>query len=166
MNRVIYLQTPTIFSQLLNVRGVNDIRQTEIHTAEPLVPEPSVSEVELDTEKLKRHKLPGTDQILEEIIKEGGGTIRSEIHKLIHSIWNQEELPEEWKESIIFPIFKKGDKTGYRDYRGISLLPTTYKTLDFKLSPVLRVVCFLLGNSPASEFYISTFRNTLSVPSS
>ena len=33
------------FSQLLNVRGVNDVRQTEIHTAEPLVPEPSASEV-------------------------------------------------------------------------------------------------------------------------
>jgi len=27
---------------------------------------------------------------------------------------------------------------------------------------VLSVVCFLLGNSPASEFYIPTFRNTLS----
>ena len=32
--------------------------------------------------------------------------------------------------------------------------------------PVLNVVCFLLGNSPASEFYMPTFRNTLSVPSS
>ena len=31
---------------------------------------------------------------------------------------------------------------------------------------VLYDVCFLLGNSPASEFYMSTFRNTLSVPSS
>jgi hypothetical protein len=28
------------------------------------------------------------------------------------------------------------------------------------------VVCFLLGYSPASEFYMPTFRNTLSVPSS
>jgi len=28
------------------------------------------------------------------------------------------------------------------------------------------VVCFLLGNSPASEFYMPMFRNTLSVPSS
>ena len=35
------------FSQILNVHGVNEVRQTEIHTAEPLVPEPSVSEVEL-----------------------------------------------------------------------------------------------------------------------
>jgi len=31
---------------------------------------------------------------------------------------------------------------------------------------VLYVVCFLLGNSPAFEFYMPTFRNTLSVPSS
>jgi len=31
---------------------------------------------------------------------------------------------------------------------------------------VLNVVCFLLGNSPASEFYMPKFRNTLSVPSS
>jgi hypothetical protein len=29
------------FFQLLNVHGVNDVRQTEIHTAEPLVPEPN-----------------------------------------------------------------------------------------------------------------------------
>jgi hypothetical protein len=39
----------------LNVRGVNNARQTEIHIAEPLVPEPSAAEVELAIEKLKRH---------------------------------------------------------------------------------------------------------------
>ena len=27
--------------------------------------------------------------------------------------------------------------------------------------PVLNVVCFLLGDSPASEIYMPTFRNTL-----
>jgi len=31
----------------------------------------------------------------------GGKTVRSEILKLINSIWNKEELPEQWKESII-----------------------------------------------------------------
>ena len=35
------------FSQLLNVHGVNNARQTEIQTAEPIVPEPSVFEFEL-----------------------------------------------------------------------------------------------------------------------
>jgi len=35
------------FSQILNINGVHDVRQAEIHTAEPLVPEPSALEVEL-----------------------------------------------------------------------------------------------------------------------
>jgi hypothetical protein len=38
-------------------------------------------------------------------------TIRSEIHTLINSIWNKEELPEDWKKSINVPTYKKGDKT-------------------------------------------------------
>jgi len=38
------------FSPLLNAHGVNDGRQTEIDTAEPLLPEPSAFEVELATE--------------------------------------------------------------------------------------------------------------------
>ena len=41
-----------------------------------------------------------------------------------------------------------------------------YCILDFKLCRVLYVVCFLLGNYPASGVYMPTFRNTLSVPSS
>jgi len=74
------------FSQLLNVHGINDIRQTEIHTAEPLVPKPSASEVELAIEKLKSHKSPAIDQIPAELIKAGARTTRCKIHKLIISI--------------------------------------------------------------------------------
>jgi hypothetical protein len=79
----------------LNVHGVSDVRQTEVHTAEPLVPEASAFEVEMVIEKLKRHKSPGTDQIPAELIKAGGRIIRCEIHNVIISIWNKEELPEE-----------------------------------------------------------------------
>ena len=93
------------------------------------MPEPSAFEVELAIEKLKNYKSPGIDQIPAELIKAGGRTIRGEIHKLIISIWNKEELPDEWKESIIVPIYKKWDKTDCNNYRGISLLPTTYKVL-------------------------------------
>ena len=118
------------FSQLLNVHGVHDVRQTETHTAEPLELEPSAFEVDLAIEKLKSHKSPGIDQIPAELIKEGGRKIRYQIHKLIVSVWNKEELPEEWKESIIVPIHKKGDKTDCNNYRGISYFRTTYKILS------------------------------------
>jgi hypothetical protein len=43
------------FSQTLKVHGVSDVRQAEIHSAEPLVPQSSTLEVELATEKLKNH---------------------------------------------------------------------------------------------------------------
>jgi hypothetical protein len=59
------------FSKLLNVHWVNDVRQTEIHTAKPLVPEPSALEFELAIEKLKSHKSRGIDQIPAEFIKAG-----------------------------------------------------------------------------------------------
>jgi hypothetical protein len=62
---------------------------------------------------LKRYKSPGIDQILAELIQAGGNTLHSEIHKLINCIWNKEELPEQWKESIIALTYKKGDKTDY-----------------------------------------------------
>jgi len=80
-------------------------------------------------EKLKSYKSPGIDQIPAELIKVGGRTIRPEIHKLTISILNKEKLPEEWKESIIVPIYKKGDKTDCSNYRDIPLSPTTYKIL-------------------------------------
>jgi len=81
-------------------------------------------------EKVKRHKSPGVDKITVELIKSRGRPIRSEIPKLINSIWNLEELLEEWKESIIVPIYKKGDNTYCINYRGISLLQTTYRILS------------------------------------
>jgi len=98
-----------------------------MHTVEPLVPESSAFEVELAIDKLKKHKSPGIDQIPAELIKAGGRTICSAIHKLIIPIWNKEELSEEWKESITVPIYKKGDKTDCNNYKGLSLWPTTYK---------------------------------------
>jgi len=98
-------------SQPLNVQGDNDVGQTKIHSIEQPVPEPSAVGVELAIEKLKSHKSPGIDQIPAELIKAGVRTIRYEIHKLTISIWNTEALAEEWKESIIVPIHKKGDKS-------------------------------------------------------
>jgi hypothetical protein len=109
------------FSQVLNVHMISDVRQTEIHTAEPQVSEPSAFEVEMAIEKPTGNKSPDIDQIQAELIKAGGRTICSESHKLITSIWSKEELPEEWKELIIVLIYKKGDKTDCTNYRVLSL---------------------------------------------
>jgi hypothetical protein len=91
-------------SQLLNIHGVNDVRQTEIYTAEPLVPDTSALKFRVAVEKLRRHKSPFINQIVAELMKARVRTILSEIHKLISFVWNKEEMSDEWKVLIIVSI--------------------------------------------------------------
>jgi hypothetical protein len=67
---------------------------------------------------LKRYKSPDSDQIPAELIQARDETLQNEIRKLVNSIWNKEELPDERKESIIVPVHK-GDKTDCSNYRVI-----------------------------------------------
>jgi hypothetical protein len=69
------------------------------------------------------------------MIQAGGEILLPAIHKLINSIWNKEELPDQQKESIIYHLKKKrerekDDKTDCNNYHGISLLSTSYKILS------------------------------------
>jgi hypothetical protein len=74
------------------VHNVNYVRQIEVYTAEPLIPGPNNLQVEAVTAKLKKYKLPGSDQILAEMIQAGGEILVNEISKPINSTWNKEEL--------------------------------------------------------------------------
>jgi hypothetical protein len=71
---------------------------------------------------MNRYKALGSYKFPSELIQARGETLHSEIHKLIMLIWNKEELPHQWKESIVVPIHKKDDKTDCSNYRGISLM--------------------------------------------
>jgi hypothetical protein len=95
---------------------VIDVRQIEMHTAEPLVPDPSPFEFEIANAKFKKCKLPGSDQNLAGLIQAGGEILLSEFHKLINSIWNKEELFDQRMVSVIVPIYRKGDETDCSNY--------------------------------------------------
>jgi hypothetical protein len=71
----------------LDVPGhnVSDVRQIEVHAAEPLVSGTSRLEVEIAIAKLKKYKSGRTDS----------SRRLSEIHKLINSVWNKEKLPDQ-----------------------------------------------------------------------
>jgi hypothetical protein len=86
-------------------------------------------EVEMAIEKVKSHKFSGFDEFPAALITAGVRTIRSEIHKL-NCIWNNEKLPEERKDSIIVPVYKKEDKADCINYRSISLLLIAFKILS------------------------------------
>jgi hypothetical protein len=97
------------FCQLLNANNVSDVRQTEIHTAEPLVPDHSLFVAETAIAKLKRHISPGRDQIPTELIQAEGEILLS----WKTPICKKEKLFDQWKESIIAPVHRKGDVTDY-----------------------------------------------------
>jgi hypothetical protein len=70
------------------MHNVSDVRQIEVHMAEPLVPGPSRLQVEIAIAKLKKYKSPGSDEIPAELIQAGGEILLSEIHKLSNSVRN------------------------------------------------------------------------------
>jgi hypothetical protein len=96
----------------------------------------------------------------------GGGWKRYVVtHKLTSSILKKDELPQQWKEFIIIPIHKKGDKIYCNNYRRISLLSTANKILSniilAKLTPYINEVtgenqCGFLRNRSTIDqiFYI------------
>ena len=52
------------------------------------------------------------------------------IHCIINVAWKKGEIPGEWGNAIICPVYKKGDKSECRNYRGISLLPHITKIYE------------------------------------
>jgi hypothetical protein len=87
------------------------------------------------------NKSASSYQIPAELIEAGGEMLWSKIHKLINYVWSKEDLPDKWKESIIVPIYKKGNKTDCSYYRVSSLLSTSYNILSSirlpRLSPYI-----------------------------
>ena len=71
----------------------------------------------------------GSDGIHPELIQYGGNKLLNRINELVRQIWEEERIPEEWKETIIVPIYKKGDRNRCENYRGIVLGNATYKIL-------------------------------------
>jgi hypothetical protein len=77
--------------------------------------------------KTKNGKLTGEDGISSEMYKYAGDKFHSRLLKFFNNIYKNAQIPNEWKRSIIVPIYKKGDKRKSENCRGINLLNTCYK---------------------------------------
>ena len=84
------------FINLLNFNLITNHDGREIFTVEPVIPEPSLIEIEpICYRELKKHKAPKVDHISSELIQAGGGKLYDEMHKLIVLNWSKEGLPQE-----------------------------------------------------------------------
>lgn len=77
--------------------------------------------------KLKIKKAAGVDGVPMEAWRYAGNTLWKRLVDLLTQIWRDGDIPEDWKKSVIVPLYKKGDQEEVGNYRGISLLCIAYK---------------------------------------
>jgi hypothetical protein len=83
---------------------------------------------------LKLNKTAGSDNTPPELLKHGGRTLKQKLNKLILTICNNEQVPQQLSEGIICPVYKKGDRLNCNNYRPITLLNIAYKIFAILLN--------------------------------
>ena len=86
-------------------------------------------------------KASGVDGIINEIIKHGGDEMEQALWILFNRIFATESIPSDWTRSLIFPIYKDGDRKDPNNYRGISLLSVVCKMYTSILSQRIASWC-------------------------
>ena len=80
------------------------------------------SEIQEIIKNLEDEKAEGANAINNEMIKEGGKSMKNSIIRMMKIIYEKEELPKEWNEAYIKNIYKgKGSKKEMSNYRGLIL---------------------------------------------
>ena len=80
------------------------------------------NEIQSCINRLKNHKAPGPDNILNEYIKISTDILMPIYLKIFNMIFSTGLFPDTWSQGLIIPIHKKGDKMNTDNYRGITLL--------------------------------------------
>jgi len=81
--------------------------------------------------KTKRHKAPGLLELVAEMIQATGDIETKWILDLCNGIAKEGSIPEDWKSSVVLPIYKgKGDIMECGSYRGIELLELAMKVVE------------------------------------
>lgn len=91
---------------------------------------PSKEEIRKAIKTLNSGKSGGPDCIPAEALKYAVEPSVTILHPLLHQIWEEENIPEDWKEGYIIKLPKKGDLSLCKNYRGIMLLSTPGKVLN------------------------------------
>ena len=90
-----------------------------------------MDEVRAVLKKMKRHKAPGLSELVTEMILATGDIGTHWILDLCNGIVKEGSIPEDWKSSVVFPVYKgKGDPMECGSYSGIKLLEHAMKVIE------------------------------------
>jgi len=90
-----------------------------------------ITEVRAVLKKMKRHKAPGLSGLVAEMIQATGDIATQWMLDLCNGIVKVGSIPEDWKSSVVLPIYKgKGDHVECKSYRGIKLFEHAMKVVE------------------------------------
>ena len=113
------------FEELWSDENAQDTKiEDEIRETEDRI---SFRELQEALKTAKNAKAPGEDGIPTELYKYASGEFKRRLLEFLNRMYQEEKVPEDFKTAIVIPLFKKGDMSNLKNYRGISLLNTCYK---------------------------------------
>ena len=138
----------THFETILNKEAPREVEDIPERYEDLLVnmDPPTANEVKSAIDNMKSGKAPGADGVSAEMLKAGGGVITETFPEIFKEIWEEEEIPVDWKTGLIVKLPKKGNLSHCKNWRGITLLSITSKVfsrvilnrISTALDPMLR----------------------------
>ena len=150
------------FEELMNIENVRERRLEELEIVDEEVQEISREEVRRAMRKMKSGKAVGTDCIPVEAWRSLGEMAVELFTRVFNQILEGERMPDEWRKSILVPIFKnKGDVQSCGNYRGIKFISHAMKVWERVVEARLRSkvrICeeqfgFMLGRSTTNAIF-------------
>ncbi|KAK3532647.1 hypothetical protein QTP86_027463, partial [Hemibagrus guttatus] len=116
------------FEELMNEENEREKRVDVVNSVEQKVDKIRKDEVRKALKRMKSGKAVGPDDIPVEVWKCLGEAAVEFLTSLFNRVLESERMPEEWRRSVLVPIFKnKGDMQSCSNYRGIKLTSHTMK---------------------------------------
>ncbi|KAK3526321.1 hypothetical protein QTP70_022740 [Hemibagrus guttatus] len=129
------------FEELMNEENEREKRVEGVNSVEQKVDKIRKDEVRKALKRMKSGKAVGPDDIPVEVWKCLGEAAVEFLTSLFNRVLESEKMPEEWRRSVLVPIFKnKGDVQSCSNYRGIKLMSHTMKLWERVMEARLRKV--------------------------
>ncbi|KAK3528644.1 hypothetical protein QTP70_006345 [Hemibagrus guttatus] len=129
------------FEELMNEENEREKRVEGVNSVEQKVDKIRKDEVRKALKRMKSGKAVGPDDIPVEVWKCLGEAAEEFLTSLFNRVLESERMPEEWRRSVLVPIFKnKGDVHSCSNYRGIKLMSHTMKLWERVVEARLRKV--------------------------
>ncbi|KAK3522092.1 hypothetical protein QTP70_024358, partial [Hemibagrus guttatus] len=129
------------FEELMNEENEREKRVEGVNSVEQKVDKIRKNEVRKALKRMKSGKAVGPDDIPVEVWKCLGEAAVEFLASLFNRVLESERMPEEWRRSVLVPIFKnKGDVQSCSNYRGIKLMSHTMKLWERVVEARLRKV--------------------------